>query len=143
MINRHTPKQHENATEGLTCALRKELLEHAGLLELLQRQQALIFEENLWELIKISDEISLQQQIIKSSRHTRTYWQKRTIQEMYEEDDLSWDEMAHRLPEHHQVPLQLIRIEINLSPVEQLACSINYAAAASVTSPWMARVADS
>ena len=47
------------------------------------------------------------------NRHTRTYWQKRTIQEMYEEDDLSWDEMAHRLPEHHQVPLQLIRIEIN------------------------------
>ena len=112
MINRHTPKKHENAAEELTCALREELLEHAGLLELLQRQQALIFEENLLDLIKISDEIFSQQQIIKSSRHTRTYWQKRTVQAMHE-DDLPWDEMAHRLPVRNQVPLQLIRIEIN------------------------------
>ena len=112
-INRHTPKKHENAAEELTCALREELLEHAGLLELLQRQQALIFEENLLDLIKISDEIFSQQQIIKSSRHTRTYWQKRTIQEMYEEDNLPWDDMARRLPVRNQVPLQLIRIEIN------------------------------
>jgi len=113
MINRQAPKQHENSAEELTCALREELLEHAGLLELLQRQQALIFEENLLELIKISDEIFSQQQIIKSSRHTRTYWQKRTIQAMHDEDDLPWDDMARRLPACNQVPLQLIRIEIN------------------------------
>ncbi len=112
MIDRHTSKTYENAAEELTRALREELLEYAGLLELLQRQQALIFEENLLELIKISDEISSQQQIVQSSRHTRTYWQKRTVQAMHE-GDLPWDEMAHRLPVCNQVPLQLIRIEIN------------------------------
>jgi len=112
MIDRHTSKTYENAAEELTRALREELLEYAGLLELLQRQQALIFEENLLELIKISDEISSQQQIVQSFRHTRTYWQKRTVQAMHE-DDLPWDEMAHRLPVCNQVPLQLIRIEIN------------------------------
>ena len=112
MIDRHTSKTYENAAEELTRALREELLEYAGLLELLQRQQALIFEENLLELIKISDEISSQQQIVQSFRHTRTYWQKRTVQAMHE-DDLPWDEMAHRLPVRNQVPLQLIRIEIN------------------------------
>ncbi len=53
MIDRHTSKTYENAAEELTRALRGELLEYAGLLELLQRQQALIFEENLLELIKI------------------------------------------------------------------------------------------
>jgi len=112
MINRYTPKTHESAAEELTCALRVELLEYAGLVELLQRQQALIFEENLAELIKISDEISSQQQLIQSSRHTRSYWQKLTIQELHE-DDLPWDDMARRLPMCNQVPLQLIRIEIN------------------------------
>ena len=112
MIDRHTPKTYENAAEELTRALREELLEYAGLLELLQRKQALIFEENLAELIKISDEISSQQQLIQSSRHTRSYWQKLTIQEMHE-DDLPWDDMARRLPMCNQVPLQLIRIEIN------------------------------
>ena len=44
MIDRHTSKTYENAAEELTRALREELLEYAGLLELLQRQQALIFE---------------------------------------------------------------------------------------------------
>ncbi len=112
MIERHTSKTYENAAEELTRALREELLEYAGLLELLQRQQALIFEENLLELIKISDEISSQQQIVQSSRHTRTYWQKRTVQAMHE-DDLPRDEMPPRLPVRNQVPLQLIRIEIN------------------------------
>ncbi len=29
------------------------------------------------------------------------------------EDDLPWDEMAHRLPVRNRVPLQLIQIEIN------------------------------
>ena len=112
MIDSHTPKTSENAPEELTRALREELLEYAGLLELLQRQQALICEENLLELIIISDEISSQQQIAQSSRHTRTYWQKRTVQAMHE-DDLPWDQMALRLPVRNQVPLQLIRIEIN------------------------------
>ena len=112
MIDRHTPKTYENAAEELTRALREELLEYAGLLELLQRQQALIFEENLMELIKISDEISSQQQIVNSTRHARTYWQKRTVQAMHE-DNLTWDEMALRLPVCNQVPLQLIRVEIN------------------------------
>ena len=68
MIDSHTPKTSENAPEELTRALREELLEYAGLLELLQRQQALICEENLLELIKISDKISSQQQIVQSPR---------------------------------------------------------------------------
>ena len=112
MIERHTLKLHDNAAEELTCALRVELLEYAGLVELLHQQQSLIFEVNVSALIKISEEISNQQKAIQSSRHARIYWQKRTLAALHEED-LPWEQMTGRLPMRNQVPLQLLRGEIN------------------------------
>ena len=113
-----------HAVEQLVEALRNELLEYGHLLELLREQQMLIFEEDLVELSGNIDAVNQQMKQIVYSRKQREYWREETLCWLEADADLPWGQMKKLLPENHQILLQALVDEINLSldNIHELLC---------------------
>jgi len=113
-----------HAVEQLVEALRNELLEYGHLLELLREQQMLIFEEDLVELSGNIDAVNQQMKQIVYSRKQREYWREETLCWLESDADLPWGQMRELLPENHQILLQALVDEINLSlkSMHELLC---------------------
>jgi hypothetical protein len=103
------------AVDRLADALRDELLEYGYLLQLLRAQQVMILEEDLMELPGNIDAVNQQMKQIVFSRKQREYWREKTLCWLEAEADMSWAQMVGQLPENHQILLQALVDEINIS----------------------------
>ena len=101
--------------DRLAEALRNELLEYGHLLELLRTQQRLVLEENLMELPENIGAVNQQMRNIVLFRKQREYWREETLCWLEAEADMSWAQMVGQLPAKHQLLLQALVDEINLS----------------------------
>jgi len=104
-----------HAVEQLVEALRNELLEYGHLLELLREQQILIFEEDLMELTGNIDAVNKQMSQIAFCCKQREYWREETLCWLETDADLPWAQMMEQLPANHQLLIQALVDEINLS----------------------------
>ena len=113
-----------HAVDQLVEALRNELLEYGHLLELLREQQMLIFEEDLMELPGNIDAVSQQISQIAFCCKQREYWREETLCWLEADADLPWAQMMEQLPENHQLLIQALVDEINLSleSIHELLC---------------------
>ena len=103
------------AVDRLAEALRNELLEYGHLLQLLRAQQRMVLEENLVELPGNINAVNQQMRQIVFSRKQREYWREETLCWLEADADLSWSQMKKLLPENHQILLQALVNEINIS----------------------------
>ena len=103
------------AVDRLAEALRNELLEYGHLLQLLRAQQRMVLEENLVELPGNINAVNQQMRQIVFSRKQREYWREETLCWLEAEADMSWAQMVGQLPENHQILLQALVDEINIS----------------------------
>ena len=103
------------AVDRLAEALRNELLEYGHLLQLLRAQQRMILEENLVELPGNINAVNQQMRQIVFSRKQREYWREETLCWLEAEADMSWAQMVGQLPANHQILLQALVNEINIS----------------------------
>ena len=103
------------AADRLAEALRNELLEYGHLLDLLRTQQRLVLEENLMELPENIGAVNQQMRNIVLFRKQREYWREETLCWLEADADLPWGQMRELLPENHQILLQALVDEINLS----------------------------
>ena len=103
------------AVDRLAEALRNELLEYGHLLQLLRAQQGMILEENLVELPGNINAVNQQMKQIVFSRKQREYWREETLCWLEAEADMSWAQMVGQLPANHQILLQALVDEINIS----------------------------
>lgn len=103
------------AIDRLAEALREELLEYGHLLELLRAQQQLIFAEDLLELSENIGAVDEQMRSISRLRQQREYWRAETLCWLEADADMSWAQMVGQLPAKHQLLLQALVDEINLS----------------------------
>ena len=103
------------AVDRLSEALRNELLEYGHLLQLLRAQQVMILEEDLMELPGNIDAVNQQMKQIVFSRKQREYWREETLCWLEADADLPWSQMKKLLPENHQILLQALVNEINIS----------------------------
>ena len=113
--NSLTHSRPAQAVDRLADALRDELLEYGYLLQLLRAQQVMILEEDLMELPGNIDAVNQQMKHIVFSRKQREYWREETLCWLEAEADLPWGQMKKLLPENHQILLQALVDEINLS----------------------------
>ena len=104
-----------HAVEQLVEALRNELLEYGHLLELLREQQMLIFEEDLMELTGNIDVVNQQMSQIAFCCKQREYWREETLCWLGADTDFPWAQMMEQLPANHQLSIQALVDEINLS----------------------------
>ena len=112
------------AVDRLAEALRNELLEYGHLLQLLRAQQVMILEEDLMELPGNIDAVNQQMKQIVFSRKQREYWREETLCWLEADAGLPWRQMKKLLPENHQILLQALVDEINLSleSIHELLC---------------------
>ena len=103
------------AADRLAEALRNELLEYGHLLQLLRAQQRMILEENLVELPGNINAVNQQMRQIVFSRKQREYWREEILCWLEADADLPWSQMGGLLPENHQILLQALVNEINIS----------------------------
>ena len=103
------------AVGRLAEALRNELLEYGHLLQLLRAQQRMVLEENLVELPGNINAVDQQMRQIVFSRKQREYWREETLCWLEADADFSWSQMKKLLPENHQILLQALVNEINIS----------------------------
>ena len=103
------------AVDRLAEALRNELLEYGHLLQLLRAQQRMVLEENLVELPGNINAVNQQMRQIVFSRKQREYWREETLCWLEAEADMSWAQMVGQLPANHQILLQALVNEINIS----------------------------
>jgi len=103
------------AVDRLVEALRNELLEYGHLLQLLRAQQRMVLEENLVDLAGNINAVNQQMRQIVFSRKQREYWREETLCWLEAEADMSWAQMVGQLPENHQILLQALVDEINIS----------------------------
>ena len=110
--------------ERLAEALRNELLEYGHLLGLLRIQQQVVLEENLMELPDNMYAVNQQMRNISSFRKQREYWREETLCWLEADADLPWGQMKKLLPENHQILLQALVDEINLSldSIHEMLC---------------------
>ena len=101
--------------DRLAEALRNELLEYGHLLELLRAQQRMVLEENLMELPENINAVNQQMRNIVLFRKQREYWREETLCWLEADADMSWAQMVGQLPENHQILLQALVDEINIS----------------------------
>ncbi len=112
------------AADRLAEALRNELLEYGHLLQLLRAQQRMVLEENLVELPGNINAVNQQMRQIVFSRKQREYWREETLCWLEADAGLPWGQMKKLLPENHQILLQALVDEINLSleSIHELLC---------------------
>jgi len=112
------------AVDRLVDALRNELLDYGHLLQLLRAQQVMILEEDLMELPGNIDAVNQQMKQIIFSRKQREYWREETLCWLEADAGLPWGQMKKLLPENHQILLQALVDEINLSldNIHELLC---------------------
>ncbi|MDP7010063.1 MAG: hypothetical protein QF685_01675 [Verrucomicrobiota bacterium] len=103
------------AVDRLAEALRNELLEYGHLLQLLRAQQRMVLKENLVELTGNINAVNQQMRQIDISRKQREYWREETLCWLEADADLPWGQMRELLPEKHQILIQALVDEINLS----------------------------
>ena len=101
--------------DRLAEALRNELLEYGHMLELLRTQQRLVLEENLMELPENIGAVNQQMRNIVLFRKQREYWREEILCWLEADADLPWSQMKKLLPENHQILLQALVNEINIS----------------------------
>ena len=112
------------AVDRLVDALRNELLDYGHLLQLLRAQQVMILEEDLMELPGNIDAVNQQMKQIIFSRKQREYWREESLCWLEADAGLPWGQMKKLLPENHQILLQALVDEINLSldSIHELLC---------------------
>ena len=113
--NSLTPPCPAQAVDRLAEALRNELLEYGHLLQLLRAQQRMVLEENLVELPGNINAVNQQMKQIVFSRKQREYWREEILCWLEADADLPWSQMGDLLPENHQILLQALVNEINIS----------------------------